>query len=127
LLSTLRLADGEATLHDSVPDRVDTRIVVLSSCEGGAQGTSDGAEVLGLGAVLLVRGAASVVAPLTSVRDLECGEFVAELHAELAAGESVACALAAVRQRWLADDDLSRWAVASAFSCFGSGASVVVA
>jgi tetratricopeptide (TPR) repeat protein len=123
LLSTLRLADGEATLHDSVPDRVDTRIVVLSSCEGGAQGSSDGAEVLGLGAVLLARGAASVVAPLTAVRDLECGEFVADLHAELAAGEPVACALAAVRRRWLADDDLSRWAVASAFSCFGSGAS----
>ena len=126
LLSTLLLDDGEITLHDAVPQRVTSRLVVLSSCEGGAQGVSDGAEVLGLGAVLLARGAASVIAPLTVVRDLECGEFVAEVHDELARGETAACALANVRARWLDDDDLSRWAVASSFSCFGSGASTVV-
>ncbi|MCB0967234.1 MAG: CHAT domain-containing protein [Ilumatobacter sp.] len=125
LLSTLRLDEGEVTLHDAVPLRVASRLVVLSSCEGGAQGTSDGAEVLGLGAVLLARGAASVIAPLTAVRDLECAEFVAEVHDELARGENAACALANVRARWLDDDDLSRWAVASSFSCFGSGASTV--
>ncbi|TDT15735.1 CHAT domain-containing protein [Ilumatobacter fluminis] len=125
LLSTLLLDGGEVTLHDAVPARVASRLVVLSSCEGGAQGTSDGAEVLGLGAVLLARGAASVIAPLTAVRDLECGEFVAEVHDELARGESAAVALANVRTRWLDDDDLSRWAVASSFSCFGSGASTV--
>ncbi|MCB0969426.1 MAG: CHAT domain-containing protein, partial [Ilumatobacter sp.] len=125
LLSTLRLDEGEVTLHDAVPPRVASRLVVLSSCEGGAQGTSDGAEVLGLGAVLLARGAASVIAPLTAVRDLECAEFVAEVHDELARGENAACALANVRARWLDDDDLSRWAVASSFSCFGSGASTV--
>lgn len=125
LLSTLLLDGGEVTLHDAVPDRVASRLVVVSSCEGGAQGTSDGAEVLGLGAVLLARGAATVVAPLTAVRDLECGEFVAELHGELAQGQTAARALANVRARWLADDDLSRWAVASSFSCFGSGASTV--
>ncbi|MEQ8438205.1 MAG: CHAT domain-containing protein [Ilumatobacter fluminis] len=125
LLSTLRLDSGEVTLHEAVPARVASRLVVLSSCEAGAQGTSDGAEVLGLGAVLLARGAASVIAPLTAVRDLECGEFVAEVHDELADGETAARALANVRARWLDDDDLSRWAVASSFSCFGSGASTV--
>jgi hypothetical protein len=31
------------------------------------------------------------------------------------------------RQHWLADDDLSRWAVASSFTCFGSGAVTVAA
>jgi tetratricopeptide (TPR) repeat protein len=121
LLSTLRLHDGEATLFDAVPERVRSKLVVLSSCEGGAQGASDGSEVLGLSAVLLARGAASVVAPLTVVRDLECADFVAEVHGELAAGEPIACAVANVRERWLADDDLSRWAVASSFTCFGSG------
>ena len=75
-----------------------------------------------MSAVLLARGAASVVAPLTAVRDLECAEFVVDVHRELAAGEPVACAVANVRERWLDDDDLSRWAVASSFSCFGSGA-----
>ena len=75
-----------------------------------------------MSAVILARGAAAVLAPLTVVRELECAEFVAEVHAELAVGEPFACAVAAVRQRWLADDDLSRWAVASSFTCFGSGA-----
>lgn len=122
LLSTLRLFDGDATLFDAIPDRVESLLVVMSSCEGGAQGTADGSEVLGLSAVLLARGAAAVLAPLTVVRELECADFVAEVHDELAAGEPFACAVAAVRQRWLAADDLSQWAVASSFSCFGSGA-----
>lgn len=122
LLSTLRLVDGEATLYDAVPERVESLLVVLSSCEGGAQGTADGSEVLGLSAVLLARGAAAVLAPLTVVRELECADFVAEVHDELATGEPFACAVAAVRQRWLSADDLSQWAVASSFSCFGSGA-----
>ena len=121
LLSTLRLHDGEATLFDAVPERVRSQLIILSSCEGGAQGTTDGSEVLGLSAVLLARGAASVVAPLTVVRDLECADFVADVHRELASGETIACAMANVRERWLADDDLSRWAVASSFTCFGSG------
>ena len=125
LLSTLRLHDGEATLYDAVPERVGARLIVLSSCEGGAQGTADGSEVLGLSAVMLARGAATVVAPLTVVRDLECAEFVAEVHAELAAGRPVGRALADVRSRWLGDDDLSRWAVASSFLCFGSAATHV--
>jgi CHAT domain-containing protein/predicted negative regulator of RcsB-dependent stress response len=126
LLSTVRLSDGDATLYDVVPERVRSRLVVLSSCEGGAQGTADGSEVLGLSAVMLARGAAAVLAPLTVVRDLECADFVAEVHAALN-DEPFACAVAAVRQRWLDDDDLSRWAVASSFTCFGSGAVTVAA
>lgn len=122
LLSTLRLHDGERPLGDVVPDRIGSRLVVMSSCEAGAHGTADGSEVLGLAGVLLARGAASVIAPLTVVRDLECADFVAELHAELAGGEPVGCAIANVRGRWIADGDISRWAVASSFVCFGSGA-----
>jgi hypothetical protein len=122
LLSTLRLHGGESTLYDTIPDRVASRLVVLSSCEGGAHGSSDGSEVLGLGAVMLARGAASVLAPLTVVRELECADFVADVHAELAGRTPIGAAVARVRQRWLADDDLSRWAVASSFTCFGSDA-----
>lgn len=125
LLSTLELHGGEATLYAAIPDRVRSKLVVLTSCEGGAQGTADGSEVLGMSAVLLARGASTVVAPLTVVRELECAEFISDVHRELADGEHVACALANVRRRWLADDDLSRWAVASSFGCFGSGAVVV--
>lgn len=125
LLSTLELHGGEATLYAAIPERVRSKLVVLTSCEGGAQGTADGSEVLGMSAVLLARGASTVVAPLTVVRELECAEFISDVHRELADGEHVACALANVRRRWLADDDLSRWAVASSFGCFGSGAVVV--
>jgi len=121
LLSTLRLGDGEITMYDAVPERVNTRLAVLSSCEGGAQGTADGSEVLGFSSILLARGAGAVLAPLTVVRELECADFVAQVHVELAAGEPIACAVANVRERWLAADDLSRWAVASSFTCFGSG------
>jgi tetratricopeptide (TPR) repeat protein len=122
LMSSVRLIDGEARLAEVVPPEVRSTLVVLSSCEGGANGTSDGSEVLGLSSVLLARGAAAVLAPLTMVRDLECAEFVVELHREMIGGADLADALAKVRQRWFADHDLSRWAVASSFSCFGSGA-----
>ncbi len=122
LLSTFELADGEVTLHDSVPERVGCRLAVLSSCEGGAHQGTGGSEVLGLAAVLLARGAASVLAPLTIVRELECGEFVAAVHREMMDGTPFGLAVAKVRSTWLRDDDLSRWAVASSFCCFGSGA-----
>ena len=122
LMSSVRLTDGEARLAEVVPPEVRTTMVVLSSCEGGANGTSDGSEVLGLSSVLLARGAAAVLAPLTVVRDLECAEFVVEVHRNMAGGADLADSLATVRQRWFADHDLSRWAVASSFSCFGSGA-----
>jgi hypothetical protein len=92
----------------------------LSSCEGGAHGAADGSEVLGLAAVMLARGAAAVLAPLTVVRELECADFVSDVHRELASGDAFGRAVATVRRRWLDDDDLSRWAVASSFTCFGS-------
>jgi CHAT domain-containing protein len=127
LLSTLRLCDGESTLYDTVPARVQARLVVLSSCEGGAHGAADGSEVLGLAAVMLARGAGAFLAPLTVVRELECADFVADVHAGLASGQPFGDAVAATRQHWLADDDLSRWAVASSFTCFGSGRVAVAA
>ena len=125
LLSTLRLDDGESTLYDTVPERVHARLVVLSSCEGGAHDSVDGSEVLGLVAVMIARGAAGVLAPLTVVRELECADFVADVHSCLSAGRRFGEAVAMARQHWLADDDLSRWAVASSFTCFGSGAVAV--
>jgi tetratricopeptide (TPR) repeat protein len=120
LLSTLRLVDGEATLYETIPDAVTARLLVLSSCEAGAHGSADGSEVLGLAAVLIARGGAAVLAPLTVVRELECADFVAEVYAALMPSNSIGEAVASVRTRWLADDDLSRWAVASSFTCFGS-------
>lgn len=121
LLSAIQLHEGEVSLLEAVPAHVGSMLVVLSSCEGGAQGTSDGSEVLGLSSVLLARGATAVLAPLTVVRDLECADFVADVHDRIAAGIPFAQAVAGVRRRWFGDDDLSRWAVAASFACFGSG------
>ena len=39
----------------------------------------------------------------------------------MATGTRFGLAVADVRARWLCEDDLSRWAVASSFTCFGSG------
>lgn len=122
LLSSIRLHGGEATLDRILPRRIHSPLVILSSCEGGQQGVSDGSEVLGFASVMLARGAAGVLGPLTVVRDLECGDFVAEIHERLAGGARFVDAVADVRARWLDDHDLSRWAVASSFTCFGSGA-----
>lgn len=126
LLSTLRLGGGPATLYDVVPEQVRSRLVVLSSCEGGAQGTADGSEVLGFAAVMLARGATAVLTPFTVVGDVECAAFVAEVHEHLVEGDPLGAAVARVRRQWLADGDLGRWAVASSFTCFGS-ATVTVA
>jgi len=71
---------------------------------------------------MLARGAGAVLAPLTVVRELECADFVADVHAQLSTGVPFGAAVAGVRERWLDDDDLSRWAVAGSFTCFGSGA-----
>ena len=120
LLSTIRLDDGEAPVDEIAPERIGAQLVMLSSCEGGASGTSDGSEVLGLAAVLLARGAGSVVSPLTIVRDLECAEFVAEIYAGLAAGSTVGEAMAEARRHWSTGDRLGPLAVAASFLCIGS-------
>lgn len=120
LLSTLRLSGGEATLYDVIPDTVAARLVVLSSCEAGAQGGAEGSEVLGFAAVMLARGAAAVLAPTTTVDDLECAAFVAEVHERIADGAELGAAAADVRRRWWNDGNLARWAVASSFTCYGS-------
>jgi len=120
LMSTLRLTGGDDVLAELLPERVAARLVVLSSCEGGAHGSVGGSESLGLAALLLARGAGAVVAPLSAVSDLACGEFVAELHAGLAAGLPVGAALAELRQRWLHAPALGGWAIGAAFACYGS-------
>lgn len=124
LLSTLRLGPGAASLYDVVPEQVRSRLVVLSSCEGGAQGTADGSEVLGFAAVMLARGASAVLTPFTVVGDVECAAFVAEVHERLAAGEPLGTAVAGVRSKWL-NGDLGHWGVAASFTCFGAAAVTV--
>ena len=121
LMSSLRLSDGEMSVYEIAGAAVRSRLVVLSSCEGGVHGERSGSEVFGLASVLLSRGAAAVVAPTAVVSDHACAKFVAELHREWSTGITVADALSRVRNRWMAHASLVQWATASAFTCFGSG------
>ena len=121
LMSSLRLFGEEMSLYELAAANVASRLVVLSSCEGGVHGVSSGSEVLGLASILLSRGAATVVAPVAIVSDHACAEFVAEIHREWDTGLSIAASMAAVRRRWLAQNNLAKWATASAFMCFGTG------
>src|SRR5262249_11519409 len=82
LLSSIRLAGAEMSLYELAAVDVASRLVVLSSCEGGVHGVSSGSEVLGLASILLSRGAATVVAPMAIVSDRACADFVGEVHSE---------------------------------------------
>jgi tetratricopeptide (TPR) repeat protein len=121
LMSSLRLDDGEMSMYEIAATTVRSRLVVLSSCEGGVHGERSGSEVLGLASVLLGRGAATVIAPTAIVSDHACADFVAELHDEWSLGIDIAEALSRVRRRWTESATLVQWATASAFTCFGSG------
>jgi CHAT domain-containing protein len=121
--STLRLHGGEMAIYDLDGVDVVSRVVVLSSCEAGVHRVNTGGEVLGLVAILLDRGAATVIAPIHTVPDLACAEFVADLHRVWATGVTIAEALATVRQRSLERPVIGHWATAAAFTCFGSGRS----
>jgi CHAT domain-containing protein len=109
------------SMYEIAATTVRSRLVVLSSCEGGVHGERSGSEVLGLASVLLGRGAATVIAPTAIVSDHACADFVAELHDEWSGGIDIAEALSRVRRRWTDSATLVRWATASAFTCFGSG------
>ncbi len=123
LRSTLRLHGGEMAIHELNEVDVGSGLVVLSSCEGGVHGVNAGGEALGLVAILLSRGAPTVLAPINTVADIACAEFVADFHREWATGLTAAGALAIVRRRWLDRPTLADWATAAAFTCFGSGMS----
>src|SRR5690606_29063318 len=74
--SSIRLADGEATLDDLAPDGVEADLVILASCETAGVTARRGAQMYGYASELVRRGARAVVAPTTSVADEQCAEFV---------------------------------------------------
>ncbi len=121
LQSTLRLHAGDMAIRELHDLEVASRLIVLSSCEGGMHGVSAGGEVLGLVAILLARGASTIIAAMHTVPDVACAEFVSDFHREWATGITAAMALSVVRQRWLERPAMSGWVTAGSFVCFGSG------
>ena len=121
LQSTLRLADGEMPIFGLNEIEVVSKLVILSSCEAGVHRVNPGGEVLGLVGILLSRGADTVIAPVHTVPDSACAQFVAEFYEIWSNGLTAAEALALVRGSWMQRPSLAQWATAAAFTCFGSG------
>lgn len=125
LRSTLRLADGDMPIFDLNDITVACKLVVLSSCEAGVHRVHPGGEVLGLVGILLSRGADTVIAPVHTIADIACAEFVSEFYEVWSQGATAAEALTVVRSRWLESPSIARWATAAAFTCFGSGTATI--
>lgn len=124
-MSSIRLADGEATLDELAPGQIAADLVVLASCETAGTSTRRGAQMHGFASELVRRGARVVVAPTTVVSDRECAEFVGAFHRELARGTSVGRSLAAVRAGVSGTAPLAEWAAASSFVCVGDDAMTI--
>lgn len=73
-------------------------LVVLSGCETGRLGVSRGEELFGPEQAFLAAGARAVVSSLWPVSDVDAARFMADLHAELAAGAPAADALACAQR-----------------------------
>lgn len=97
LFSRLELQDGplfahELTARDGVPQHV-----VLSACDLGRSRVGAGDEPLGLAAALLGLGVRSVLAAAGPVDDALAAAVMTSYHRRLAAGESAAQSLRAIR------------------------------
>jgi tetratricopeptide (TPR) repeat protein len=95
LFSTLALADGPLTVYDLERCRTMPRTVVLSACSVAVSSVLRGGTLLGLASALMAFGAATIIAPLTPVNDLEVAAVMARLHGAMVGGAAPAAALAA--------------------------------
>ena len=118
MFSSLRLADGALTVFDLEKLRRAPWLVVLAACDVGTAAVSAGDELLGLAAALQRAGADAVVASLVPVADETVVAMMVELHRGIAAGRSVAGALATARAAVVADH-AAAVAARAAFACFG--------
>ncbi len=118
MFSSLRLADGMLTVFDLEKLHRAPRLVVLAACDVGTAAVSAGDELLGLAAALQRAGADAVVASLVPVADETVVAMMVELHRGVAAGRSVAVALAAARAA-VAADHAAAVAARASFACFG--------
>lgn len=120
LFSSLELADGPLMVYDL--ERLDRApdTVVLAACDTGRPVVRAGDELLGLGATLLAQGTRRLVAPVLAVLDLDTAPLMIAFHRHLAAGRSVAAALAAAQQD-TRDVHPAGPAAVSGFVCMGAG------
>lgn len=94
MFSSLRLADGELTVHDLAQCAELPHTFVMSACNTGQNAALRGGGLLGMASALMQLGVSSVIAPLTPVNDERSVELMVRLHTHLAAGLPAATALA---------------------------------
>jgi CHAT domain-containing protein len=99
LFTSLRFADGPLTVYDLKQLRRAPQLVVLAACDMGRPTVRSGDELLGLSATFLALGTRHVIAPMVSVPDAETAPLMIAFHRFLAAGVSVAAALARAQQQ----------------------------
>ncbi|MEN3361612.1 MAG: hypothetical protein V7637_5594, partial [Mycobacteriales bacterium] len=119
LFSNLQLSDGPLLAYDL--ERLDRppHTVVLAACDSAHSVTRAGDELLGLSATLLSQGTAQLVASVLPILDTDTAPIMTDLHRLVAAGHTVASALAATAQR--RSDDPVAAATAASFICLGAG------
>lgn len=120
LFSSLELHDGALSVFELERLGRSPQQIVLSACDAGLSAVHPGDELLGLAAALLRLGTTGLVASVLPVPDAATRRLMEALHAELAAGATLAQALAAARATLdpERDDDLvASWA----FQVLGAG------
>jgi Tfp pilus assembly protein PilF len=120
LFSSLELHDGALSVFELERLGRSPQQIVLSACDAGLSAVHPGDELLGLAAALLRLGTTGLVASVLPVPDAATRRLMEALHAELAAGATLAQALAAASATLdpERDDDLvASWA----FQLLGAG------
>ncbi|GAB3873560.1 CHAT domain-containing protein [Terrabacter terrigena] len=118
LFSSLMLADGPLMVHDLDRLRRPPRSVVLSACDSGGVHPIGADEALGLVSSLLAIGTRSVVASVNPVNDVATARVMADVHAAVASGCSLAEGLRAARLAASADPLAA--ATAASFTVWGT-------
>jgi CHAT domain-containing protein len=93
LLSAIEMADGRLTFYDLFDLRLNSELVVLSSCQTGRHHVLEGDELMGLARGFFHAGAASLLASLWLVDDAAAAGFMERFYAGIARGEGPRAAL----------------------------------
>lgn len=118
LFSSLRLADGELTVHDLERLRHPPHRLVLSSCDSGLGAHAGADELLGLTNALIGLGTAGLLASVVPVNDIATVPLMVAVHGRLREGATLAQALHQAR-RWLGASDIVVAATGLSFVALG--------
>lgn len=120
MFSHLRLTDGPLTIYDFERLARPPDTVILSACDSGLSAVHPGEELMGLATALLGLGTQRVLGSVLPAHDEAALELMTGVYHRLAAGDTLAAALAAAQPA--AGEQLDQQTVtATAFVCFGAG------